>query len=98
METFIGLGFSRDEFVMMVKCFPQCIGYSAEMVKKKTEFVVKKMNWPLKVMTLFPQVLGYSMEKRIVPRCKVIKALMSKGSLGSEANSLQWRLSWHVLI
>ncbi|CAE5962446.1 unnamed protein product [Arabidopsis arenosa] len=84
METFIGLGFSRDEFVMMVKCYPQCIGYSAEMVKKKTEFVVKKMNWPLKVMTLFPQVLGYSMEKRIVPRCNVIKALMSKGSLGSE--------------
>ncbi|KAG7584930.1 Transcription termination factor mitochondrial/chloroplastic, partial [Arabidopsis thaliana x Arabidopsis arenosa] len=84
METFIGLGFSRDEFVMMVKCYPQCIGYSAEMVKKKTKFVVKKMNWPLKVMTLFPQVLGYSMEKRIVPRCNVIKALMSKGSLGSE--------------
>ncbi|CAH8256150.1 unnamed protein product [Arabidopsis lyrata] len=84
METFIGLGFSRDEFVMMVKRFPQCIGYSAEMVKKKTEFVVKKMNWPLKVITLFPQVLGYSMEKRIVPRCNVIKALMSKGSLGSE--------------
>ncbi|XP_019092284.1 PREDICTED: transcription termination factor MTERF2, chloroplastic-like [Camelina sativa] len=84
LETFIGLGFSRDEYVMMVKCFPQCIGYSAEMVKKKTEFVVKKMNWPLKDMTLFPQVLGYSMEKRIVPRCNVVKALMSKGSLGSE--------------
>ncbi|KAG7650274.1 putative transcription regulator mTERF family [Arabidopsis thaliana] len=84
METFIGLGFSRDEFVMMVKCLPQCIGYSAEMVKKKTGFVVKKMNWPLKVITLFPQVLGYSMEKRTVPRCNVIKALMSKGLLGSE--------------
>ncbi|XP_010473426.1 PREDICTED: transcription termination factor MTERF2, chloroplastic-like [Camelina sativa] len=84
LETFIGLGFNRDEYVMMVKCFPQCIGYSAEMVKKKTEFVVKKINWPLKVITLFPQVLGYSMEKRIVPRCNVVKALMSKGSLGSE--------------
>ncbi|CAA7022627.1 unnamed protein product [Microthlaspi erraticum] len=45
METFLGLGFSGDEFVMM------------------------------------PQVLGYSMEKRIVPRCNVIKALMSKGLL-----------------
>ncbi|EOA35135.1 hypothetical protein CARUB_v10020263mg [Capsella rubella] len=83
-ETIIGLGFSRDEYVMMVKCYPQLIGISAELLKKKTEFVLKKMNWPLKDMTLFPQVLGYSMEKRIVPRCNVIKVLMSKGSLGSE--------------
>ncbi|KAL0847484.1 hypothetical protein Bca101_020730 [Brassica carinata] len=42
------------------------------------------MNWPLKAVALFPQLLGYSMEKRIVPRCNVIKALIAKGLLGSE--------------
>ncbi|XP_024015485.1 transcription termination factor MTERF2, chloroplastic isoform X2 [Eutrema salsugineum] len=87
-ETILGLGFCRDEVAMMVKCYPQCIRYSAESVKKKTEFVVKKMNWPLKAVALFPQVLGYSMEKRIIPRCNVIKALMPKGLLGTELPSM----------
>ncbi|KAL1226112.1 Transcription termination factor MTERF15 [Cardamine amara subsp. amara] len=84
IETLLGLGFTRDELAMMIKRSPQCVGYSSESVKKKTEFVVKKMNWPLKDVAMCSQVLGYSMEKRIVPRCNVIKALMSKGLLGSE--------------
>ncbi|KAG7587955.1 Transcription termination factor mitochondrial/chloroplastic [Arabidopsis suecica] len=84
IETFIGLGFSRDEFLMMFKRFPQCIGYSTELVKKKTEFLVKEMNWPLKAVASVPQVFGYSLEKRTVPRCNVIKILMSKGLLESE--------------
>ncbi|CAA7029840.1 unnamed protein product [Microthlaspi erraticum] len=88
METFLGLGFSRDEFTMMVKCHPSCIGYSAETVKKKTQIVVKQMNWPLKAVALFPPVFGYSLEKRIVPRCNVIKALMSKGLLGDGGSKL----------
>uniref|UniRef100_A0A0D3BVL3 Uncharacterized protein n=1 Tax=Brassica oleracea var. oleracea TaxID=109376 RepID=A0A0D3BVL3_BRAOL len=37
------------------------------------------MNWPLEALVLFPQVLGLSLEKRTVPRCNVIKALMAKG-------------------
>ncbi|KAF8047863.1 hypothetical protein N665_2798s0003 [Sinapis alba] len=83
-ETFIGLGFSRDEFVTMVKQCPQCVGLSAETVKKKTEFLVKEMNWSLKAVVSNPVVFGYNLEKRTVPRCNVIRALMSKGLLGGE--------------
>ncbi|CAH8267720.1 unnamed protein product [Arabidopsis lyrata] len=78
------LGFSRDEFKMMVKRYPQCTAYTAETVRKKFEVLVKKMNWPLEDVVLIPAVLGYSLEKRIVPRTNVIKALMSKGLIGSE--------------
>ncbi|KAH0909364.1 hypothetical protein HID58_032685, partial [Brassica napus] len=84
VETFLGLGFSRDEIAMMVKRLPASIGYAGETVKRKTEFVVKEMSWPLRAVALFPQVLGLSMEKRIVPRCNVIKALISKGLIKSE--------------
>lgn len=51
---------------------------------KKIEFMVKKMNWPLKPLVLHPKVFGCSLEKRMVPRCNVIKALMSKVLLGTE--------------
>ncbi|CAA7029846.1 unnamed protein product [Microthlaspi erraticum] len=81
METFLGLGFSRSEFVMVVKRFPQCLGSSAETLRKRIEFVVKKMKWPVKAVVSNPAVLGLSMEKRIVPRCNVI---VSKGLLGDE--------------
>ncbi|CAH8352760.1 unnamed protein product [Eruca vesicaria subsp. sativa] len=88
MDTFLGLGFSRVELAGMVRRFPQCIGLSAETVKKKNEFLVEKMKWPLKSLALFPHVFGCSMEKRIVPRCEVIKALMSKGLIRSELPSV----------
>ncbi|CAF2153096.1 unnamed protein product [Brassica napus] len=83
IETLLGLGFTRDEVMVMVKCFPRCITHSTTVVKEKVEFVVKQMNWPVKAVSLFPRVVGYSMDKRIVPRCNVIKALMSKGLLGT---------------
>ncbi|CAH2047959.1 unnamed protein product [Thlaspi arvense] len=95
VETFLGVGFTIDEVRTMVKCFPQCIAHSAELVKMKIEFVVKKMNWPLKAVASHPQVLGYSMEKRIVPRCNVIKALMSKGLLRAGGSKLP--SVWSVL-
>ncbi|KAF8119020.1 hypothetical protein N665_0001s0076 [Sinapis alba] len=88
VEAYLGLGFTRDEFAMLVKCHPQCFNYSAELVKKKTEFLVKTMNWPVKAVVSNPTVLGYNLEKRTIPRCNVIKALMSKGLLGSELPSL----------
>ncbi|CAH2047981.1 unnamed protein product [Thlaspi arvense] len=96
IETFLCLGFSKEEIVMMVKRFPQCLDISTETVKKKTKFLVKKKNkfrvkkmrWPLKAVASHPQVLGYSMEKRIVPRCNVLKALLSKGLLGDRDRKL----------
>ncbi|CAN8245180.1 unnamed protein product [Cochlearia groenlandica] len=88
IETFLGLGFSREDFAAVIKRYPECIGNSVDTVKKKTEYLVKEMNWSLEAIVAHPQVLGYSLEKRIVPRCNVIKALMSKGLIGSELASL----------
>ncbi|XP_006302254.2 transcription termination factor MTERF15, mitochondrial [Capsella rubella] len=87
-ETFVELGFTRDEFVLMVKRQPSCLNLSVETVKKKIEFLVKEMNWRVEALVSSPQVLGYSLEKRILPRCKVIKALMSKGLLGDKGSKL----------
>ncbi|KAF8053193.1 hypothetical protein N665_1450s0008 [Sinapis alba] len=88
IETFLGLGFSKGEFAMMIKRYPVCIGFSAETVKKKTEFLVEEMDWSLETVVSHPQFFSYSMEKRMVPRCNVIKALMTKGLLGSELPSV----------
>uniref|UniRef100_A0A1J3IEF1 Transcription termination factor 3, mitochondrial n=1 Tax=Noccaea caerulescens TaxID=107243 RepID=A0A1J3IEF1_NOCCA len=88
IETFLGIGLSRDEFAVMVKRYPACVGLARDTVMKKAEFLVKKMNWRLKELVSNSQVVGYSMEKRIVPRCNVIEALLSRGLLGSGVPSL----------
>ena len=85
-----------NQFAMMVERFPPCLNMSAERVKKRTKFLVKKKNklmlrkmkWSLNAVASFPQVLGVSMEKRIVPRCNVMKALMLKGLLGDRESIL----------
>ncbi|CAH2048029.1 unnamed protein product [Thlaspi arvense] len=87
-ETLKKCGLVEDEICSVFKRYPPCIGLSAENVKNKTEFLVKKMNWPVKSLISNPAVLGLSMEKRTVPRCNVIKALMSKGLLGEEGSEL----------
>ncbi|CAA7031864.1 unnamed protein product [Microthlaspi erraticum] len=38
--------------------------------------------------TSYEEVFGYSMEKRIVPRCNVIEALLSRGLLGSKVPAM----------
>ncbi|KAF8117685.1 hypothetical protein N665_0008s0040 [Sinapis alba] len=78
-EAFMRLAFTRDEFVRMVKHCPQCIGLSSELVTKKTEFLLKTRIWSLEDVVSNPAVFGYSLEKRIVPRYNVIKALIIKG-------------------
>ncbi|CAH8359104.1 unnamed protein product [Eruca vesicaria subsp. sativa] len=88
IEAFLGQGFSRDELKKMVKCHPQCLNYNAEMLKKKIEVLVKDMNWKVKAVVSNPSVLDYSLEKRTIPRCNVIKALMSEGLLGTELPSI----------
>lgn len=79
VETFLGIGFSGEESVSMVKCFPTCVGLSEENVKRKVEFLVGEMGWELKDVVGIPPVLGYSLEKRMVPRCGVVRALVERG-------------------
>ncbi|CAF1840148.1 BnaC04g19840D [Brassica napus] len=85
-ETLQNCGLLEDEICSLsVQEFSTvCIGLSADTVKKKTEFVVNEMNWSLNAVVSNPSVLGYNLEKRTVPRCNVIRTLMSKGLLGNK--------------
>ncbi|KAH0862516.1 hypothetical protein HID58_079727, partial [Brassica napus] len=58
------------------------------LVKEKIEFAVNQMNWPLEVVALFPQLLGYGMEKGLC------LALIAKGLLGSELPSIPCVLAY----
>lgn len=79
VEIFLGLGFSGEEFVLMVKCFFICVGLFVENVRRKVEFLVGEMKWMLKDVVGIFLVFGYSLEKRMVFRCGVVRVFVEKG-------------------
>ncbi|KAL2322462.1 hypothetical protein Fmac_026841 [Flemingia macrophylla] len=74
-------GWNREMVLRAFQKFPNFMKLSEENFSKKMSFLVKDMGWPSEDIAKYPLVVGYNMEKRIIPRFSVIKILKSKGLL-----------------
>lgn len=52
---------------------------SERKINRTMEFLVKEMNMAPRSIAGCPVVLFFSLDKRIIPRCSVVKMLASKG-------------------
>lgn len=52
---------------------------SQKKIMQTMDFLVNKMGWSAAMIPTYPIILCFSLEKRIIPRCCVVKVLMSKG-------------------
>ncbi|KAF2322040.1 hypothetical protein GH714_005963 [Hevea brasiliensis] len=52
---------------------------SEKKVMGTMDFLVCKMGWQPAAVTRVPNILGHSLEKRIIPRCSVVRVLLLKG-------------------
>lgn len=52
---------------------------SEKKIMRVMEFLVNKMGWPSGMIAKYPWVTRHSLEKRIIPRCLVVKVLWLKG-------------------
>ena len=84
IEAFEKWGWSREVSLLAFRKFPNFMSYTEERIGRTMSFLVKDMGWPSEDMARFPTTLGYSLEKRIVPRCHVIKILKSKGLVNGQ--------------
>ncbi|KAK7304998.1 hypothetical protein VNO77_42896 [Canavalia gladiata] len=80
-QLYEGWGWDREMTLQAFRKFPNFMKLSEEMFTKKMSFLVKDMGLLSKDIAEYPPVLGYSLEKRIIPRFLVIKILVSKGLL-----------------
>ncbi|XP_038681251.1 uncharacterized protein LOC119982118 [Tripterygium wilfordii] len=78
-EVYKRWGWSSDEILAAFRKHPHCMMLSEKKIMQGMDFLVKKMRWPSKVISRFPLVLSFSLERRTVPRCRVIQVLLSKG-------------------
>ncbi|XP_037497476.1 uncharacterized protein LOC105635070 [Jatropha curcas] len=79
IDAYSGSGLSEEEIWSVIKKRPLCMGCS-----EKIDFLVNKMGWQPAIVAKHPAVLYYSFEKRVVPRCSVLRVLILKGLIRAE--------------
>lgn len=79
MEIYKRWGWSEDEILLAFRTRPECMRMSEKHVMKVLDFLVNKMGWPPAAICKEPVAICLNFEKRVVPRCSVIKVLQLKG-------------------
>ncbi|GLT28531.1 hypothetical protein SLA2020_034560 [Shorea laevis] len=71
-------------FLSAFKKDPSFLVKSAKKVKSVIDFLVNKMGWHPSPVARVPYMLSFSLKKRIIPRCSVIRFLLLKGLIKEE--------------
>nr|KJB49015.1 hypothetical protein B456_008G097700 [Gossypium raimondii] len=72
-------GWSDEDIVSAFEKYPRCMLFSEHKISENMDFFVNTMGCKSSYISNHPVLLSYSLEKRIIPRCSVLKALLSKG-------------------
>ncbi|GLT63616.1 hypothetical protein SLA2020_361700 [Shorea laevis] len=78
-EVYRRWGWSEDEILSVFKKFPSLMSISTKKLISVMDFLDNKMGWHPSAVASFPFVHASSLEKRIIPRCSVIRVLLLKG-------------------
>ncbi|CAL5051950.1 unnamed protein product [Urochloa decumbens] len=73
------LGCSEREVAIAVSKMPKILVYSEESLLRKIQFLTKEVELEHQYIVGRPVLLGYSLEKRLVPRHRVMKLVQAKG-------------------
>lgn len=78
MEVYTRCGWSQDDIQLAFRKNPLYLNLSEKKIVSMMNFLVNEMGYSCAAIARIPTALCYSLEKRVIPRCSVIKALQSK--------------------
>ncbi|KAK1277820.1 hypothetical protein QJS04_geneDACA003677 [Acorus gramineus] len=78
-EVYKSFGWSEDEIVSAFRRFPKCMMFSQKKIKRGMEYFIKDLGWEKSYLSKYPVLLGFSLEKTVIPRCSVLQVLLSEG-------------------
>ncbi|XP_059442852.1 transcription termination factor MTERF5, chloroplastic-like [Corylus avellana] len=78
MKAYRSFGLSEDEIFSAFKSQPFFLSVSEKKIKKSMSFFVNKLKMKPSLISKNPNILLFSLEKRIIPRCSVLQLLISK--------------------
>ncbi|BBG96612.1 Mitochondrial transcription termination factor family protein [Prunus dulcis] len=85
-EVFRRWGWSEDDVLSAFRKNPQFMIVSEKKLLQAMDLLVNKMGWPSEMIAKYPVVLSLSLERRLIPRCSVVKVLLSKGLVNENLN------------
>lgn len=83
---FKSFGCTDEEILLAFQKRPLCLTISDEKIREAMNFFMKELGWDPSFFSARPNLLLYSLEKRIKPRHKVLQVLKSKGLLEKEVH------------
>ncbi|KAG5514301.1 hypothetical protein RHGRI_035641 [Rhododendron griersonianum] len=84
MEVFRKCGWSEDDLQLALKKFPFCMSVSEKKIMSAMDFLVNEMGWKPAAIAKVPSVLLFSVKRRTIPRCSVLKVLILKGLISKD--------------
>lgn len=91
-ETLMSYGWSESDFVLAFKRQPIVMLVSLKKIRLFMDFFVKKMGMKSSDVVRCPNLLLFSLERRIIPRFSVLKVLLSK-KLSKKDIDVVWYLN-----
>ncbi|PQQ19683.1 hypothetical protein Pyn_22614 [Prunus yedoensis var. nudiflora] len=79
-------GWSEDDFLSAFRKNPWCMIISEKKLMQAMDLLVNKMGWSSGMIAKYPVALGLSLERRLIPRCSVVKVLLLKGLINENLN------------
>jgi hypothetical protein len=77
LQCLRSLGFSENQISGLSSAKPRVLELSEEKMKSNVDFVVNSVGLPLADIVKYPTLFDLSLEKRIIPRYRVMEALKS---------------------
>ncbi|KAG9458478.1 hypothetical protein H6P81_002986 [Aristolochia fimbriata] len=94
MELLKSLGWSEEQILTGFRRMPVFLASSEKKMKRVMDYLVNQHNLTPEDISKNPKFLMYSMEKRLVPRCRVWRILRSQDLVkGKEELIGMWRAS-----
>ena len=79
VSVFRSFGWGEEEFIALFVKQPQFMSNSETRIRKCLDFLINELNWMPEDIFKYPMVLLLSLEKRVVPRSRVLQLLIGKG-------------------
>ncbi|KAK1696604.1 hypothetical protein QYE76_013427 [Lolium multiflorum] len=89
LELFQSFGVSEGEVLQAFKTQPTIVLSADESIKRKVRFLLDELKLGMTDIMLHPVILGYSLDKCILPRCAVLTVLMREGKIQRDIKLLQ---------
>jgi mTERF domain-containing protein, mitochondrial len=86
VDAFKSWGCSEDDILTAFKRKPSFMLRSRDKLNAVMRFWVKQHGWDPFVLLKAPDIFGFSIEKRLIPRASVVQYLLSKGLMKKSAS------------